>query len=85
MKILLGMKSMKPLSIEQIIALEPRVGQILQAARKDKQRRANPDAAYSWYKFHVSHLVGWGSPNESLRHSLHYETAIKALCKALNN
>lgn len=75
---------MQCLEIDEIIALEPEVGSILREAKSNAHRREQADDLYRWYKGLLSRLVGWSSPHEELRGSQCYETAIKALCEALD-
>lgn len=84
MKTHLGAGIMKRLTLEEIIALEPEVGRILREAKGEARRKDNQDDLYRWYKGLLSRLVGWYSPHKELRDQECYETAIKALCEALD-
>lgn len=73
---------MKRLTLEEIIALEPEVGRILREAKGEARRQG--DDLYRWHKGFLVRLVGWYCPHKELRNQECYDTAIKALCEALD-
>lgn len=72
---------MNRLSIEEIIALEPKIGALLEEARREGPGEF--DRLYADYKARLFALVGWVSPHEKLQDLAQYEIVIKALCEAL--
>ena len=75
---------MRCLTIDEIIAIESRVGDLLRRAREERSGAAQVVSLYRWYKRELSRLVGQRSPRDELRGEREYETAIKALCEALD-
>lgn len=75
---------MSRLTLEEIIAIEPRVAIILAEAKGQAHRRDELDWLYSRYKHRLSKVVGWYSLHKDLRTCAAYETIIKALCDALD-
>lgn len=74
---------MSRLTLEGIVAIEPRVADILAEAKGQAHRREELDGLYSRYMHRLSKLVGWDSLHKDLRTCDAYETIIKALCDAL--
>lgn len=74
---------MQCLTIDEIIAIEPRVGELLRAAKADA-RREDVAYLYGWYKPRLGLLVGWYSPHEELKGQDQYKTVMDALCEALD-
>ncbi|NLB35890.1 MAG: hypothetical protein GX824_01055 [Clostridiales bacterium] len=72
---------MKPLTMTEIIRLEPRIKAILEAAKHDT--RKNRALAYSVYKHQLQGLVGWGAEQKGLRTNEAYEATVTMLCDAL--
>ena len=72
------------LTLDDIIAIEPRVHDILMDAKENSFRRDELDRLYSRYKRRLSQFVGWLSPYEELRCAQAYEAMIIALCEALD-
>ncbi len=70
--------------LDEIIAIEPKVGEILMDAKANSFRRDELDELYSRYKRRLSQFVGWFSPYEELRCAQAYEAMIIALCEALD-
>lgn len=71
------------MTIEEIVAIEPRIGALLKSAGEEARRGEQVDGLYARYKASVSRLVGQSAPNEKLREPRHYETVIRALCGEL--
>ena len=75
---------MERLTLEEIIALEPRLGMVLEEAREDGRRAGDKAQLYAAYKARLFPLVGWVSEHEELQETAQCETVTKALCEALD-
>ncbi len=75
---------MERMTIERIIAIEPRVARVLDEAKRRPYREEDLDGLYSEYKARLSLLVGWSSPHKKLRTCRAYDIMIRALCDALD-
>lgn len=71
------------MSIQEIAALEPRVDDLLAAARAEAQRGADPNALYARCKRLLEPLVGFCAADRRLCGAAEYETVLKALCDAV--
>lgn len=69
-------------TIEEIISIEPRVKALLDEAKHDP--RTLKERLYPEYKWRLMKLVGWESDNRILCCDKAYDTALKALCEALD-
>jgi len=76
-------KHLPDLSIRGIIAIEPRVGRLLQSAADLRAQRRTDWHDYTAYKRRLSNLVGDGAQDDRLGTPEVYERAIVALTEAL--
>lgn len=71
------------MTLEQVIAIEPQVGEILREARAAVDGGEPPHKLYNGYKARLSRLAGWASPRPELATAQCYETVLRALFDAM--
>lgn len=70
------------ITLEDAIHIEPRIGGILNEARRDT--RKNNTSAFHEYKHRLHELVGWQAKKEALTTRAAYDVVFGALSEALN-
>lgn len=67
------------MGIQEIMALEPRVADLMTAAKLEARQGANPDVLYVRYKRLLNGLVGFCAADQRLRGEAEYVAACEAL------
>jgi len=77
------MENKLPLTIDEIIRIDPRIGKILNGIKVNR-RSPKRYRLYGTIKMQLSEFVGWSAENPELRTSQAYDVAMDVVIDKLN-